>query len=353
MLIENIVKVILPAILAFATGLIIAPVLISKLNQYKVWKKKAGKVAFDGTEAVEFNKIHKEKEKRTPRMGGIVVWGSVIITVAIIVLLSIFFPSKVTEKLNFLSRSQTWIPFFVLVLGSLVGLFNDYLDVASHGNGLSLKRRLLFVVLLSSFVGWWFYAKLGVDGISIPFDGVLYLGPFVIGFFVILSLALYASGVIDGLDGLSGGVFSTIFAVYTGIALYQDQIDLAAFTAAMLGATLAFLWYNIPPAQFFMSETGTMGITLTLATIAFMTDSLGGGIGIAVLPIVGALLVMTVASNIIQIFSKKFFHRKVFKVAPIHHHFEAKGWPPEKVVMRYWVLSIIFGFVGFIIALVG
>ena len=174
----------------------------------------------------------------------------------------------------------------------------------------------------------------------------------IIPLFVLISLAVYASGIIDGIDGLSGGVFGSIFASYSIIAFAQNQIDLAAFSAAIVGGLLAFLWFNIPPARFYMSDTGTMGLTLSLAVIAFMTDSLGGGFGIAVLPIIGGLLVLTVASNIAQIVSKKFLGKKLLRIAPLHHHFEAIGWPGYKVVMRYWVLSIVFAFAGVIIAIV-
>ncbi len=353
MLIENIIKVILPAVLAFGIGLGITPIVTHYLFKYKIWKKVPGKLAMDGSDAVEFNKIHSARERHVPRMGGIVIWGSVLITIILLSITAFIFPNAATVKLDFLSRSQTWIPLFVLVLGSFVGLINDSLDVFSHGNGLSLKRRLIFVTAISTFVGWWFYAKLDVTSINIPFDGSMEIGWLVIPFFVLLSLAIYASGVIDGIDGLSGGVFMTIFAAYTGIALYQNQIDLAAFSGALLGGILAFLWFNIPPARFFMTETGTMGITLTLAVLAFMTDSLGGGIGIAALPIIGALLVVTVASDILQILSKRFRKKKLFRIAPLHHHFEAIGWPSHKVTMRYWILSIMFAFVGFIFALVG
>ncbi len=353
MLIENIIKVLIPAILSFGVGLAITPLLTHYLYKYKIYKKIHGKTAIDGTKASVFNKMHADRERHVPRMGGIVVWASVLITITVMSILAFIFPNAATIKLDFLSRNQTWIPLFVLVLGSMVGLVNDILDVSSHGNGITLKRRILFVTSISLFIGWWFYSKLDITGINIPFDGIFELGWLIIPFFVILSLATYASGIIDGIDGLSGGVFMTIFTVYTGIALYQNQIDLAAFSAAVLGGILAFLWFNIPPARFFMTETGMMGITLTLATIAFMTDSMGGGIGIAALPIIGALLVATVASNILQILSKKIRGKKLFRIAPLHHHFEAIGWPSTKVTMRYWILSLLFGLIGFIFALVG
>ena len=223
--------------------------------------------------------------------------------------------------------------------------------IRQSGEGLRLRYRLIIVVVLASAIGWWFWDKLDVTAISIPFMPPLEIGWLIIPLFVVVSLALYASGVIDGIDGLSGGVFASIFASYTIIAFSHGQIDLAAFTACVVGGLLAFLWFNIPPARFYMSDTGTMGLTLAIGTVAFMTDDLGGGVGIAVLPIIGGLLVVTVLSDVAQILSKKFLGRKLLRIAPLHHHFEAIGWPGAKVVMRYWVLSVVLAFAGVIIAL--
>ncbi|MBL7045569.1 MAG: hypothetical protein ISR99_00855 [Parcubacteria group bacterium] len=349
----DIVKVILPAALAFFIGISITPILTTYLYKHKVWKSNPGKIALDGKDAIEFNKIHKEREGRTPRMGGIMIWGSVILTTFLIWGISRLFPTETTIKLDFISRDQTWIPLFTLAFGGVVGFVNDLLDVRGESNGLALSKRLLAVVAMSAVIGWWFYSKLEITSVGIPFDGALSIGWLIIPFFVITVLALYASGVIDGIDGLSGGVFASIFLAYAGIAFYQQQINLAAFAATVAGALLAFLWFNVPPARFWMTETGTMSLTLTIAVLAFMTDSLGGGYGIAVLPIIAFLLVATVLSVIIQTLSKRFRGKKVFLVAPLHHHFEAIGWPGHKVAMRYWILSIIFAFLGVIIALAG
>lgn len=354
MIIIDIVKVIVPTAAAFIIGILIAPTLTHYLYKYKIWKKSPGKTALDGSEAVEFNKLHKEKELKAPRMGGILIWASVVITTLLIWGISKFFGGEVTEKLDFLSRNQTWIPFFTLILGSLVGLLDDFFEITrTGGEGLKLRHRLLIVSGIALFVGWWFYDKLGVTSLGVPFNGELEIGWLIIPFFILVTLALYASGVIDGIDGLSGGVFAIIFASYAGIAFYQQQIDLAAFSGAIAGGTLAFLWFNIPPARFYMTETGTMGLTLTLAVIAFMTDSLGDGIGIAILPIVAFPLFITVLSNILQVASKKFRGKKLFIVAPIHHHLEAKGWPGYKVTMRFWVIGIIFALIGMILAFIG
>lgn len=355
MVIIDIIKVIVPAALAFFVGIAITPIITHYLYKYKVWKKVGGKTALDGTKAVEFTKLREDVETKTPRMGGIVIWGSVLITTLFLWILGMTSSNETFDKLGFLSRSQTWIPFFTLLIGAFVGFINDVLDVTSLSGerGISLKIRLIVVGLVSLFIGWWFFDKLGIVSIGIPFDGDLFVGWLIIPLFILISLALYASGVIDGIDGLSGGVFASIFAAYAGIAFYQQQIDLAAFSATVAGALLAFLWFNIPPARFWMTETGTMGLTMTIAVIAFMTDTLGGGKGIAVLPIIAILLVITVTSNIIQVLSKKYRGKKVFKVAPLHHHFEAIGWPGYKVTMRYWIISVISAIIGIIIALVG
>ncbi len=353
--IANIVKVMLPAAVAFFIGIVITPIVTHFLYKHKVWKQVGteGKKAMDGTDATEFNKLHADEETRTPRMGGIVIWASTLITILLIAILARLMPTAETLKLDFLSRDQTWIPMMTLILGAIVGFINDVLDVRGSGKGLSLKRRVVFVLSMAGFIGWWFYAKLGVTSIGIPFDGALHVGWLIIPIFMFIAFSLYASGVIDGIDGLSGGVFASIFAAYAVIALSQGQVNLAAFCATLVGAILAFLWFNVPPARFYMTETGTMALTLTLGVVVFMTDSMGGGIGISMLPIIGALLVLTAGSVVLQVLSKKFRGKKIFIVAPLHHHFEAKGWSGPKVAMRYWILSIMLAFVGVIIAIIG
>lgn len=348
---SDIVRVLVPAFTAFVLGMALTPIVAHYLYKYKAWKKTPGKTSLDGSPAKEFNSLHRTREVRAPRMGGIVVWGSVLLTILGIALVARYVPDAAVLKFDFLSRSQTWIPLATLIVGAVVGFVDDLFTIRPKGDGVPLPYRLLAVFLLSSFIGMWFWLKLEIVAVNIPFGAPLEIGWLVIPLFVLISLALYASGIIDGIDGLSGGVFGSIFASYAIIAFAQNQIDLAAFSAAVVGALLAFLWYNIPPARFYMSETGTMALTLTIATIAFMTDSLGGGVGIAVLPIIGALLVLTVFSTILQTLSKHFFGKKIFRVAPLHHHFEAIGWPSYKVVMRYWVISVVFAFVGVIIAL--
>jgi phospho-N-acetylmuramoyl-pentapeptide-transferase len=358
MIIADIVKVIFPAILSFIIGIGITPFVSDYLYRNKMWKKRAGKIAPDGRATPIFNELHKDKEINTPRMGGVIIWLSALLATLVVAFISRFLPSEISNKLDFLSRNQTWLPLFTLVLGSLFGLIDDYLEVKGGGDyvagGLSLKKRLLIVALIGLTAGTWFYFKLDVNSLGLPGGYILPLGLFFIPFFAIVTMAIYSGGVIDGLDGLAGGIFSTMFTAYAGIAFYQQQINLAAFCLVVVGALLAFLWFNIPPARFYMSETGTMGLTVSLAVVAFMTDKVGHGYGVIALPIIAMPLVLTSLSVIIQLLSKKFRNgKKVFLVAPIHHHFEAIGWPSYKVTMRFWIIGLVFAILGVIFALVG
>ena len=346
----NLTFILLPAVISFLIGIVMTPSLSHYLYYYKAWKKTPGKQALDGTVAHEFNRLHTGNETRAPRMGGIVVWGSVALTAALLAIAQMMLPNEAI-RFQFLTRSQTWLPFGALIVGAIAGLIDDLLVIRPGGKGLPLRTRLLTVVALSLFVGYWFYVKLGVVAVGVPFAAPLFVGWLIMPLFVLVSLAVYASGVIDGIDGLSGGVFASIFAAYAIIAVSQDQYDLAAFCMCVVGGLLAFLWFNIPPARFYMSDTGTMALTLALAVVAFMTDIPGDGIGISVLPVIGGILVATVASNIAQIAWKKLFGKKLLRIAPLHHHFEAIGWPPYKVVMRYWVISIVLSSAGVILAL--
>lgn len=346
----SIIKILIPAISAFIIGLSITPVITYQLYKHRAWKKSGGKQTIHGTEAVEFNKLKAAEETKTPRMGGIVIWGSVLITVGLLWVLGSLFENSIFPELNFFSRSQTLIPITTLAIGAALGFINDFYDVTHRRNGVSIKVRLALISLLSGLIGWWFYAKLGVESIGIPFDGALFVGWFIIPFFILMTIAIYASGVIDGIDGLSGGVFGSIFVAYAGIAVVQSQFDIAALCATIAGGIMAFLWFNIPPARFWMTETGSMALTLTLAVIVLTTDSLGDGHGISLFLIVGLLLIATVGSNILQVLYRKVTGEKLFRIAPLHHHFEAIGWPSYKVTMRYWIISIFCAIFGIILA---
>ncbi len=348
----NVIKILLPALTTFIVGIIGTPLLTHYLYKYKMWKKKSVAKTADGHAATITAKLHGDEERKTPRMGGVVVWGSVLCTTLLFAVLSMIFPGDIFGKLNFLSRNQTWLPLFTLVAGALCGIIDDYLVCREQGTyaggGLSLRIRLLFVILLGLLAGLWFYVKLDISSIHVPFWGELRLGLLFIPVFILFMIGIYSGGIIDGIDGLAGGIFATIYAAYAVIAFAGNQVDLAAFCAVIVGGLLAFLWFNIPPARFFLSETGTMGLTAALVVVAFLTHGEG------VLPIIALPLIVTSASSIIQITSKKLRKgKKVFLVAPLHNHFQALGWPPYKVTMRYWIISALFAMFGVIIALIG
>jgi phospho-N-acetylmuramoyl-pentapeptide-transferase len=347
----DVVKIFVPSLLSFALGILITPAISSFLVEHKFWKKKSVVVATDGRSASITQALHGDEERKTPRMGGIVVWTSALLTIIIFWLVS-HVNGPTLDKLNFLSRNQTWLPVFTLIVGAIVGLLDDYWSVTEvydqKAGGLSFWKRIITVASVGLIGAWWFYAKLEVSSIWVPFHGFVNIGLLFIPFFVLVMLGTYSGGVIDGLDGLSGGVFSIIFSTYGFIAFLQHQVDLAAFCFVLVGALLAFLWFNIPPARFFLSETGIMALTMTLAVVAFLTQQ------VLILPIVAFPLVISSASSSLQLMSKKFRGgKKIFRVAPLHHHFQALGWPASTVVMRYWILGAIFAILGIVIVLLG
>jgi len=350
-MISTAARVIIPSATAFGLGIIFAPLLAGVLYRTKAWKKRAGKgMGVGGGGTPIFDELHKEREVSTPRMGGILIWASVLATAFLFWALGQTFNSF-WPALDFVNRRETWLPIFALAAGALAGLVDDFLEITRGRGGLSLARRLSIVGIIGLVAGWWFYAKLEVTAIGIPFATPFEIGWLIIPLFACITLLIYAGGTIDGIDGLAGGVFAIIFMVYAGIAFAEGQTSLAAFAASVAGATLAFLWFNIPPARFYMSETGSMALTLALSMTAFASDNLAGGVGVLVLPLIALPLTATVGTTLLQVFWKKVFHKKLFRVAPIHHHFEAIGWPAAKVTMRYWVITIIAGVLGLAIAL--
>lgn len=350
-LILSVMKVFGLAAFSFAVAVSWTPLLTNFLYTHKMWRKRARTMAADGNATPIFHSLHKEREVSTPRMGGLLIWITAVGVALLFWLIASTTDSAFFDKINFLSRNQTWLPLVIFVLASLLGLADDLFQIYEkgtyNGGGIGLTRRIAIILLISALGAWWFYFKLDWRTIYIPFYGNLFIDGWYIPLFIVTALATFSGGVIDGIDGLSGGVFASIFAAYAGIAFFQGQVDLAAFSAVITGAILAFLWFNIPPARFYMSETGTMGLTLALTTVAFLTDA------VAVLPIIAFLLVIDSASVIIQFVSKRWRGKKVFLIAPLHHHFEAIGWPSYKVTMRFWVVSVVFALIGMVIALVG
>ena len=334
-----IVKTLILFVFSFGIAIVSAPFLIKFLYSAKAWKKKPREETFGGEKTPIFTKLHAEKEVNTPRMGGILIWWTVLVTTLLVSLFSKIFGGSFWPQMNFVSRSQTWLPIFTLISSSLLGLIDDIFVVTNRGGyiggGIRLRLRLFLIFLIASVGAWWFYFKLGWASIYVPFYGNVQIDGLYLILFVLVVIATFSSSVVDGLDGLSAGVLAPIFAAFGVIAYVRGQYDLSSFIAVIIGALVTYLWFNVHPAKFYMGETGIMGLTVTLAVIAFLTNS------VFFLPIIAFVLVIESASVIIQLISKKFFHRKVFLSAPIHHHFQALGWPESQVTMRFWIISAV------------
>lgn len=329
-------QVLILLVVTFIVAMLFTPLFTDFLYRNKIGKR-IRETSHDNKRAPIFYSLHKGKEK-TPTMGGLLIW----VTVAIVTLL-----------LN-LDRSETWLPLFVLVATGIVGAIDDLLNVygkGKHNGGLEFKVRIVLYTLVAAVGSWWFAFKLDwiARGIHVPGVGDWVLGWWYIPLFIaVVVFSALSSNETDGLDGLAGGVLATMYAAYTFIALTLGLTALAAFCATVLGALLAFLWFNIHPARFFMGDTGSMALGMTIAVIAFLTNT------VVVFFVIALIFVIEALSVVIQIGSKKLRNgKKVFLSAPIHHHFQALGWPESKVTMRFWLISAVAANVGVILALIG
>lgn len=333
----GILRMLLLAVLSFSIAMFSAPLLT-----YFLYKYKLGKHIRNAGDTPVFSKLHKHKQG-TPTMGGLLIWVPTVLITLFFWYVATLWPEQFSA-LNFLSRAETWLPLAALVAAALVGLFDDLLNIAILGSkqgGLRVRERLILFTIIAAVGAWWFYFKLGFDTIHLPLLGDWFIGPWYIALFIFVIVATsFSVNEADGLDGLAGGLLLIVLSAYAVIAFTLGRYDLAAFIVVLLGSLLAFLWFNIYPARFYMGDTGSMSLGVVLGILAMLTDTA------FLLPILGFVLVAESASVIIQLISKKLFKRKVFKSAPFHHHLEAIGWPEPKVVMRLWVISGIFALLG-------
>lgn len=319
--------------LSFAIAMLWTPLFTDFLFRNKLGKR-IRQTSVDSKSAPIFYKLHKGKEN-TPTMGGLLIWGTAAV---------------ITLVLN-LDRAGTWLPLFVLVATGVIGAIDDLMNIygiGPHNGGMQFRVRLLLFALVALIGAWWFFYKLGFSVLYVPGFDNLDLGIWYILLFVaVLVWTAFSTNQTDGLDGLNGGVMAIAYAAFAFIALFQGKVELAAFCGTLAGSTLAFLWFNIYPARFFMGDTGSMPLGMTLGVIAFLTNS------VFVLPIIAIIPMIEGISTVIQIASKKIRGKKVFLSAPIHHHFEALGWPETKVTQRFWVISAVSAVAGLVLALVG
>jgi len=310
-------------------------VLLTPLWSNILYKYKLGKHIREDKNAPVFMKLHRKKEG-TPTMGGVLMWGAVLVITFLF-----FFCHKWFDgfwgKINFLSRSQTWLPLAAMVGAGIVGLVDDLLGIfriGPKGGGLRIRDKVVIYTLIAIVGAWWFWIKLGFDSVYVPFVGELSLGilyPFFAVFILVASA--FSMNETDGLDGLAAGVSLIAFSFLLVVAFISGKYDLAAFLATLLGTIVAFLWFNVYPARFFMGDTGSMALGITLGVVALLTDTA------LYLPFFAFILVIESLSVIMQLISKKWRKKKIFLSTPVHHHFEALGWPETKVTMRFWILA--------------
>lgn len=323
------------SVVAFLIAMFLTPIYTFVAYRFKFWKKQRTS-STTGEAAAIFTKLHANKFKRNiPTMAG-------IIFVLAITIVTFFFN---------LDRKETWLPLAALVGGALVGLLDDVINLRGTGAGVAGLRsslKFLMITAIGAFLGWFFFEKLGVDSVHIPFIGDLVLGWWIIPVFAFVVVAAgNAVNISDGLDGLAGGLAAIAFGSFGIIALLQGSPMIAGFCFTVMGALLSYLWFNIYPARFFMGDVGSFALGTSLGVVAMLTDTL------FLLPVIGIVFVAEAGSSLIQIFSKKVFKRKVFISAPIHHHLEATGWPETKITMRFWVIAFVASFVGVMMALAG
>lgn len=331
----DLIHVFLLSIGAFLFAMFLTPIYTFFAYRYKFWKQQRS-TSTDGKKLEVFTKLHAAKFRRNiPTMAGII---------------GVFSIAAITLLFN-LDRAETYLPLAALVGGGIVGLIDDIINVRGLGGGVGGLRsgmKFTMITLIGVVLGWFFYAKLGIDSFHVPFVGEVAIGWLIVPLF---TLAVVATGnavnISDGLDGLAGGLLAISFSTFGVIALLQGNSMMAGFCFTVVGALLSYLWFNIHPARFFMGDVGSFAFGVALGVVAMLTDTL------LLLPVIGLVFVLEAGSSLIQILSKKIFKKKIFISAPVHHHLEAIGWPETKVTMRFWVIGCVVAFTGFVLAIAG
>jgi phospho-N-acetylmuramoyl-pentapeptide-transferase len=330
---HKLIDAVIFAIAGFVLAMILTPVYTHFAYKYKFWKKQKS-AAVTGEKLKIVSKLHAKKIARNiPTMAG-------IIGVVAVVLITWFFN---------LNRAETWLPLAGLVGGAAIGLIDDILNVWGSNRkdaGLRAPVKFAMIITVGLVLGWFFHSKLGFTSVMIPFVGDIDIKWAIIPLFAFAIVATSnAVNISDGLDGLAGGLLAAAYGSFGVIAIIQGQYHLATFCFTVIGALMAYIWFNVFPARFFMGDVGSFAWGTSLGVIAMLTNSL------LILPVIGFVFVIEAGSSAIQIFSKKFFGRKIFIAAPFHHHLEAKGWEETKITMRFWVVAMALAFVGIVLAL--
>ena len=270
----------------------------------------------------------------TPTMGGFLL---------ILVVLGIF------VGLRWPVQGGIIAPLATLALVGLLGAADDYLN-ARTGEGIRVRQKLLWQVVVAAAAAWQIESTYQITQIAVPFYGTVTVEPWVYIVFAAFAIVAASNGVnlTDGLDGLAGGTLAFAFVSFLIIALVHEppQRDTALLSAVIVGALLGFLWFNVHPAQVFMGDSGSLGFGATLAVVALISGQ------IMILPLIGLIFVVETVSDIIQIgWFKASGGKRVFRMAPLHHHFELGGWDEEKITLRFWIVGILAGLLGVVLYL--
>ncbi len=326
------IRILATAIGSFVVALALTPAVTRLIKRFHLKKP-----IRSSESAPVFARLHKGKEG-TPTAGGIIIWGTALILALILMLMPLF---------NFIDRAQTYLPIAAFFIAAIIGLIDDLLDIlrmGPTGRGISVRQKLVMYFAISLVGALWFYYRVGTDMLHIPFVGNVSMGLWYIPFFMFVVIAsAFSVNETDGLDGLAGGVMLFSFSALTVIAFALARYHLATFNAVIAGALLAFLWFNIYPARFFMGDTGSMALGITLGVTAMLTNTA------LLLPFFAIIPIVETLSVLVQVTSKKLRGKKIFHSTPIHHHFEAIGWPESQITMRFWIIAAVASIMGLVI----
>ncbi len=332
---STVTRILFLAFASFALSMLITPLYTTLAYRYKWWKRQRTE-SWSGGEASVYQKLHLQKHMRNvPNMAGLIFVASIAL---------------VTITAN-LSRSETWLPLAGMLGAGSIGFVDDWLNIRGLSSIAGMRAKIKFILhtLVALIGGLWFYYKLDVHSINVPTMGELNLGILIIPLFILVIVATAnAVNITDGLDGLAGGLLTSSFSAYSVIAILNGQYYLAGFCLTVVGALLSYTWFNIFPARFFMGDVGSFALGTALGIIALQTNT------VLLLPVIGFVYLAETGSVIINFLSKRFRHgKKVFLSSPIHHHFEASGWPEPKVTMRFWVIGQVSAVSGLILFVLG
>ncbi|MDD2486918.1 MAG: phospho-N-acetylmuramoyl-pentapeptide-transferase [Candidatus Gracilibacteria bacterium] len=337
-------------LVSFILTFALSPFYIRFLHKYKLGKQ-IREDALVG-KATEFAKLHQHK-LGTPAIGGgiilfmifLLVLSSIIIKYYGVYIENIF---GMEIKFSLFNRNETYLPLFTLFTVGILGLADDFINIKGIGGakGISAKFKMIWLILFASAGAYWFYFKLGYTSFNLPFYGDINVGYFYIPIFIFIIISMAnAVNITDGLDGLVGGLLLFNYTIYAIITYYQSLFILSAICMIIVGALIAFLWFNIKPAQFYMGDVGALALGANLGIMAMMTNTL------IVLIIISGIYIIEILSSLIQVTSKKLRNgKKIFKIAPFHHHLEACGWKEETIVMRFWLIGMVLSSIGLIVS---